>query len=124
VPKPAGFPILTVASRDDPHLELVEPSKPARVLDKSPRSPAGMMVNRAFYGAVLLPARRHMRKEGAALAHGPGRGQYLLGKRKVVALRSPSVMVHSVLSAKPLHGFVGSIARRCPPLMRSCFYLF
>jgi hypothetical protein len=88
VPKPTGFPILTVASRDDPHLELVEPSKPARVLDKSPRSPAGMMVNRAFYGAVLLPARRHMRKEGAALAHGPGRGQYLLGKRKVVALVS------------------------------------
>jgi hypothetical protein len=52
VPKPTGFPILTVASRDDPHLELVEPSKPARVLDKSPRSPAGMMVNRGVYGAV------------------------------------------------------------------------
>jgi hypothetical protein len=72
-----------------------------------------MMVNR-FAAQFRFPPGRHRRKEGAALAHGPGRGQYLLGERKVVALRSPSVMVHNVLSPKPLHGFAGSIARRRP----------
>jgi hypothetical protein len=93
---------------------LVEPSKAARcVLDKSPRSAAGMLVNRAFYDAVSASRPGGIGEErGAALAHGPGRGQYSLGKRKVVAPRSPPVMVHSVLSPKPLHGFAGSIARR------------
>jgi hypothetical protein len=71
------------------------------------------MVNCAFCGAVSASRPGGVgEKRGAALAHGSGRGQYLLGKRKVVALRSPLVMVHSVLSPKPLHGFAESIARR------------
>jgi hypothetical protein len=71
-----------------------------------------MMINRAFYGAVSPSRPAAEAKRRGVLAHRPGRGQYSLGKRKVVALRSPSVMVHSVLSPKPLHGFGGSIARR------------
>jgi hypothetical protein len=35
--------------------------------------------------------------------------QYSIGNKNVVVLRSASVMIHSVLSPKPLHGLVGSI---------------
>jgi hypothetical protein len=44
-------------------------------------------------------------------AHGPGRVRFAR-QEEGVALRSPSVMIHSVLSPKPLHGFAGSIAAR------------
>jgi hypothetical protein len=50
-----------------------------------------------------------VKRRGAALARGPGRCQYSLGNKYVVALRSASVMIQSVLSPKPLQGLLGSI---------------
>ena len=35
--------------------------------------------------------------------------QYSFGKRNVVALRSPSVIIQSVFSPKPFEGFAGSM---------------
>jgi hypothetical protein len=58
-------------------------------------------------GSGVLP-RITRRENGAALAHGPGRCQYSSGKRKVVTLRSASVMIHSVFSPQPLDGLAGS----------------
>jgi hypothetical protein len=45
----------------------------------------------------------------AGRSGGGGAGQYSSGKRNVVTLRSPSVMIQSVFSPKPLQGFEGSI---------------
>jgi hypothetical protein len=60
-----------------------------------------MLVNRAFYGAVSASRPGGIgEKRGAA--HGPGRGQYSLGKRKVVAPRSPPVIGPRRVVAKAL----------------------
>jgi hypothetical protein len=41
---------------------------------------------------------------------GEGRGQYSSGKRKVVTLRSRSLMIHRQLSQYPLAGLLSSFA--------------
>jgi hypothetical protein len=45
-----------------------------------------------------------------APATGEGRGQYSSGSRKVVKLRSRSVMIHRQLSPYPMAGLLSSMA--------------
>jgi hypothetical protein len=58
---------------------------------------------------VVLDCRGPHRKKAAPRRRGLSSGQYSLGNRNVVALRSASVMIQSVFSPKPLEGLAGSI---------------